>query len=56
MRDLKLSRGTSLWRSLFFNFTQFVILENLLILDLALSGVKGLKVKLLSTTQLTDVN
>ena len=27
---------------LFFNFTQFVILENLSILDLALSGVKPL--------------
>ena len=27
---------------LFFNFTQFVILENLSILDLKLSGVKGL--------------
>ena len=26
-----------------FNFTQFVILENLSILDLALLGVKGLK-------------
>ena len=26
---------------LFFNFTQFVILEKLSILDLALSGVKG---------------
>ena len=26
----------------FFDFTQFVILENLSILDLALSGVKGL--------------
>ena len=28
---------------LFFNFTQFVILENLSILDLALLGVKGYK-------------
>ena len=28
---------------LFSNFTQFVVLENLLILDLELSGVKGLK-------------
>ena len=27
----------------FFNVTQFVILENLSILDLALPGVKGLK-------------
>ena len=27
---------------LFFNFTQFVILENVSVLDLALSGVKGL--------------
>ena len=27
------------------NFTQFVMLENLSILDLALSGVKGLKIK-----------
>ena len=26
----------------FFNFTQFVILENLSIFDLALSGVKGI--------------
>ena len=25
----------------FFNFTQFVIFENLSILDLALSGIKG---------------
>ena len=30
-----------MWCCLFFNFTHFVILENLLILDLALSGVKG---------------
>ena len=29
---------------LVFNFTQFVILENLSILDLALTGVKGLTV------------
>ena len=28
---------------LVFNFTQFVILENLSVLDLALSGVKGLR-------------
>ena len=27
----------------FMNFTSFVILENLFILDLTLSGVKGLK-------------
>ena len=27
----------------FFNFTQFVIFENVSILDLALSGVNGLK-------------
>ena len=31
-----------LWCCLTFDFTQFVILENLSILDLALSGVKGL--------------
>ena len=32
------------WWCLFFNFTQFVSLENLSILDLALpAGVKGLK-------------
>ena len=28
---------------LFFNLTQFVTLENLSVLDLALSGVKGIK-------------
>ena len=32
-----------LWCSLFVNFTQFVILDNLLILDLAALGVKGLR-------------
>ena len=32
------------WKAVeqFFNFNQFVIFENLSILDLALSGVKGL--------------
>ena len=38
----KLLSSNLLWCCLFFNFTQVVILENLLILDLALSGVKGL--------------
>ena len=33
----------SLWCCLIFSFTQFVILEDLSSLDLALSGVKGLK-------------
>ena len=37
----KLLSSTVLWCCLFFNFTQFVILENLSVLDLALSGVKG---------------
>ena len=37
--DLKLLSSTSLWCCLFFSFTQFVILENLSILDLTLSGV-----------------
>ena len=31
----------------FFSFTQFVVLENLSIVDLALSEVKGLKVRVL---------
>ena len=39
---LKLLNSTVLWCCLFFNFTQFVILEHLPILDLALSGGKGL--------------
>ena len=38
--------STLLWCSLFSNITQFVILENLSVLDLALSGVKGLKVQI----------
>ena len=40
----KLLNSTLLWcfGVVRFNFTQFVILENLSILDLALSGVKGL--------------
>ena len=33
---------TLLWCCLIFNFTQLETLENLLILDLGLSGVKGL--------------
>ena len=36
----KLSKSTSLWCCVLFNFTQVVILENLSILDLTLSGVK----------------
>ena len=35
--------GTQLWCCLFFDFRQFLILENLIILDLAPSGVKGFK-------------
>ena len=31
-----------MWWFLFFNFIQFVILENCSVLDLVLSGVKGL--------------
>ena len=38
----KLLSSTLLWCCLFFNFTQFVVLENLLVFDLALSGVNGL--------------
>ena len=38
--------STLLWYCLFFNFTQFVILENLSILYLALLGVKGVKVNI----------
>ena len=38
----KLSNSTLLWCCLFFNFTQFVIFTNLSVLDLALSGMKGL--------------
>ena len=38
----KLLGSTLLWCCSCFNFTQFVILENLSSLDLALSGVKGL--------------
>ena len=34
---------TVLWSCLFFNFLKFVILEHLSVLDLPLSGVKGLK-------------
>ena len=30
------------WKCLFFNFTQFIMLQNFSILDLALSGVKQL--------------
>ena len=36
----KLLSSTLLWSCLIFNFMQFVILENLLILDLAPLGVK----------------
>ena len=38
----KLLSSILLWCCLFVNFTQFVILVNLSILDLALSGMKGL--------------
>ena len=37
--DGKLLSSNLLWYSLFFNFIQFAIWENLSILDLALSGV-----------------
>ena len=37
----KLLSSTLLWCCLLFNFTQFVILEHLSVLDLALLGVKG---------------
>ena len=40
--DGKLLSSTLLWCYLVFNFTQFVILESLSVLDLALSEVKGL--------------
>ena len=33
---------TLLWCCLFFNFTKFLIMENLSVLDLVLSGMKGL--------------
>ena len=39
----KLLRSTVLGCCFFFNFTQFLILENLSVLDLTLSGVKGLR-------------
>ena len=39
----KLLSRDLLWCCLVFNFTQFVILENLSVLDLALSGMKELK-------------
>ena len=42
MNQMFSSSRTLLWCCLLFNFTQFVILENLLRMDLALSGVKGL--------------
>ena len=38
----KLLSSTSVWCCLLFNFTQFVVLEKLSVLDLRLSGVKGL--------------
>ena len=37
---------------LFFNFTRFIILEHLSVLDLALSGVKGFILKLTSSNLL----
>ena len=40
--SFKVLSCTLLWCCLFFNFLQFVILENLSVLDLALSGLKGL--------------
>ena len=40
----KLLSGALLWCCVFFNVTQFVIFEDLSILDLALSGVKGFRV------------
>ena len=40
---------------LFFNFTQFVILENLSILDLTLSGVKGFKVQHVYSVNSSDI-
>ena len=39
----KLLGSTLLWCCLLFNFTQFIILENLSILNFALSRVKGLR-------------
>ena len=39
----KLLISTFLWCCFYFDFTQFVILENLSILDLAMSGVQGLE-------------
>ena len=54
----KLLSSTLLWCCLLINFTQFVILENLSILVLALTGVKGLKTVISSsaffTLQSTD--
>ena len=38
----KLLSSTLLWRCFVFNFPQFVVLENLSILDLAMSGAKGI--------------
>ena len=43
VNNTKLLRSTSLWRCLFFNFAQFVNFENLSVLDLVLSELKGLK-------------
>ena len=41
--------STLLWCCLFFNFTHFLILENLSIFELALSGEKGLEGKFSNT-------
>ena len=47
----KLLSSSLRWYGLFFKFIQFVSLENLAILDLALSGIKGLSERDLSTGQ-----
>ena len=50
LKGANLLSSTLLWCCLFFNFQQFVILENLSLLHLALSRVKGLT-SLLRCTQ-----
>ena len=47
--------STLLWCCLFLNSTQFVILDNLSVLDLALSGAKGLNVSGNKTAENNDL-
>ena len=48
--EIKMLSRTLMWCCWFVNFTQFVMLENLSILDLALSGVKGLNIYAINQT------